>query len=81
MMNLECFIASQRRAVNIIFGLFVSLLATMWIVTLCDHVFNLGWGWDKQILWLAPPMMLFAVIVRFCCALMFRFVSCFLNDR
>lgn len=74
-MNIQRFVAGQRKAVDIILTMFVALLSVMWIATVCDWGFNLGWGWDKQIIWLAPPMLLFAMLVRFCCMAIFRFVS------
>jgi hypothetical protein len=73
-MNIQRFVAGQRRAVDVIFMMFVALLSVMWIVTICDWALNLGWGWDKQIIWLAPPMLLFAMFVRVCC-MAFRFVG------
>ena len=74
-MNIERFVSGQRKAVNFIFAAFVILISGMWVTTLCDWRLNLGWGWDKQILWLAPPMMLFAVVLRFLCMVIFRFVG------
>jgi hypothetical protein len=72
-MNIERFVAGQRKGVNLIFAAFFVLLLVMWVATVCDWAFNLGWGWDRQIIWLAPPMMLFAVFVRFCCMAIFKF--------
>lgn len=60
---------------NRIFLMFFGLLAVMWIATVCDWAFNLDWGWDFQIIWLAPLMSLFAVFVRFCCMLIFSLVE------
>jgi hypothetical protein len=72
-MNIERFVARQRKAVNLFFAIFAALLVVMWVATVCDWAFNLGWGWDRQIIWLAPPMLLFGVFVRFCCMAMFNF--------
>lgn len=74
-MNTERFIAGQRKGVNSVFGAFMIVISVMWSAALCDWTFNLGWGWDRQILWLAPPMMLVAVVVRFVCMAVFRFVG------
>jgi hypothetical protein len=74
-MNIERFIAGQRKGVNLTFAMFVALLSMMWVAAICDWAFNLGWGWDRQIIWLAPPMMLGAAFVRFCCMAIFKFVS------
>ncbi len=80
-MNTERFIAGQRKGVNFVLAAFVTLLTVMWSATFCDWVFNLGWGWDKQIIWLAPPMMLFAIVLHFVCMAIFRFVGGDPNDR
>ncbi len=74
-MNTERFIADQRKGVNYILAAFVILISIMWVATVCDWALNLGWEWDKQILWLAPPMILFAVVLRFICMAIFRFVG------
>ncbi len=74
-MNSERFIAGQRKGVNFVFAAFVILLSAIWGTTLCDWALNLGWGWDRQILWLAPPMMFFAVVLRLVCMAIFRFVG------
>lgn len=74
-MNIERFVNGQRNAVNRTFGAFAALVAAMWVATICDWAFDLGWGWDKQIIWLAPPMILFAIFVRFCCMVIFKFVG------
>jgi len=60
---------------NVIIVLFVALLTFMWFATLIDQLFKMGWGWDRQILWLAPPMVLFAFFVRFGAMAIFRFVD------
>lgn len=60
---------------NAVFLAVIVLTTVMWVATLCDQLFKIGWGWDRQILWLAPPMLLFAVVVRFCCTAIFRFVE------
>ena len=74
-MNIERFVAGQRKGVNLVFAAFVVLISVMWVATLCDWAFKLGWGWDRQLLWLAPPMVLFAVVLRFLCMAIFRFVG------
>lgn len=74
-MTHERFLAGQRKGVNAFFVIFVCLVTAMWVATLLDWAFNLGWGWDRQILWLGPPMVLFAAFVRFCAMAIFRFVG------
>ncbi|WP_277983900.1 hypothetical protein [Sphingomonas faeni] len=60
---------------SFVFAAFAILVSVMWGATLCDWAFDLGWGWDRQILWLAPPMMLFAVVLRFVSMAIFRFAG------
>ncbi len=74
-MNTERFIAGQRKGVNFVFAAFVFLISVMWVASVCDWVFNLGWGWDRQILWLGPPMLLLGVVLRFLCMAIFRFID------
>ena len=69
------FVAGQRKAMNAIITIFIALVTFMWIATLLDWAFSLGWGWDEQILWLGPPMVLFALILRVCAMAIFKFVD------
>jgi hypothetical protein len=55
--------------------LIVGLLALMGVAALLDVAFNLGLGRDSQILWATPPMVLFALLVRFCALAIFKFVG------
>ena len=73
-MNIERYVAFHRKGVNLIFAMFAALAVVMWVATVCDWAFNLGWGWDRQIVWLAPLMLLFATFIRFGCMVIFRFV-------
>jgi hypothetical protein len=54
---------------------FVGLVTFMWVATVIDKTFGMGWGWDSQLLWLAPPMVLFAVLLRFCAMAILKFVG------
>ena len=74
-MSHERFLDLQRKGVNAIFAFFVGLLTLMWTAALLDNAFSLGWGWDRQILWLGPLMVIFGVLVRFCALAIFRFVG------
>ena len=80
-MSTDSFIAGQRRGANFILTAFAIVISFMWAATLCDWTFNLGWGWDREILWLAPLMLLFAVVLRFLGMAIFRFVGDDLNVR
>jgi hypothetical protein len=55
--------------------LIVGLLTLMWVAALLHVTFNLGWGRDSQIPWATPPMVLFALFVRFCALANFEFVG------
>ena len=74
-MRLDRFVNGQRKAVNLVCVAFVALVTFMWVATAIDKAFGMGWGWDSQILWLGPPMILFAVLVRFCAMAIFKFVG------
>jgi len=73
-MDNERFVASQQKGINFIFVAFCCLVTTMWVATVLDWAINLGWGWDRQGLWLGPLMVLFAVLVRFCATAILKFV-------
>jgi hypothetical protein len=60
---------------NVILVVFVAFVMFMWLATAIDKAFNMGWGWDGQILWLGPPMVLFAVLLRFVATAIFKFVG------
>ena len=74
-MDNERFVAGQRKAVNLIFVMSAGFIVAMWVAAVCDWAFNLGWGSDTQIIWLAPPMLLFGAFIRFCCMAIFRFIG------
>lgn len=78
-MDQRRFVQQQRKGVNAVFAAFAVLATVMWVATVLDQAFTLNWGWDRQILWLAPPMLLFAIFVRFCCMAIFRFVESAFN--
>jgi hypothetical protein len=74
-MSDQRFVDGQRKRLNIVFALFVSLLTLMWVATALDAAFSLGWGWDRQGLWLGPLMVAFAILVRLAALAMLRFVG------
>lgn len=47
----------------------------MWLATVADRLFSLGWGWDRQILWIAPIIIGGAIIVRLVGHTIFRAVG------
>ncbi len=47
----------------------------MWLATVADQVFHLGWAWDRQILWIAPIIIVGTMLVRFVGRSIFRWVG------
>jgi hypothetical protein len=47
----------------------------MWLATVADQSFHLGWGWDRQILWLSPIIALGTMLVRVLGRVIFRWVG------
>lgn len=47
----------------------------MWLATLVDYLFHLGWGWDRQILWVAPIIIVGAMLVRLIGHAVFRLIG------
>ena len=74
-MRMDRFVNGQRKAVNLVCVAFVALVTIMWIATALDKTFGMGWGWDSQILWLGPPMLLFTILLRSCAMAVLKFVG------
>ncbi len=53
----------------------VILAAFMWVATLADHLLRLGWGWDTQIIWIAPIIVGGALLTRKLSHVLFRWVG------
>jgi len=51
------------------------VVCLMWLATAADHLFGLNWGWDRQILWIAPIIVGVAFLVRFVGKAIFRAVG------
>ena len=49
--------------------------ALMWVATVTDHFLRLGWGWDTQIIWIAPIIVAGALITRLLSRIIFRSVG------
>ena len=47
----------------------------MWLATLADRLLHLGWGWDRQILWVAPIIVLGTMLARLIGRGIFRWVG------
>jgi hypothetical protein len=65
----------QRRAMKLFLRVFCSVIAAMWVATALDFAFELDWGWDQQILWTAPLMVIFAGILSIFAKGIFQFVE------
>jgi hypothetical protein len=74
-MTYERFVDGQRRGVNFISKAVIGLVCVMWIATSVDWAFDMGWGWDRQGLWLGPLMVLFTLFLRLCAMRIFKFVD------
>jgi hypothetical protein len=60
---------------NVGLSLTVFAVSMMWIATAADRLFRLGWGWDRQILWIAPIIVGGALVVRLVGHSIFRAVG------
>ena len=49
---------------NISFVAITVMVSFMWLATIADRLLGLKWGWDRQIIWIAPIILLGAIIVR-----------------
>ena len=65
-MRHERFAARFRKDASLTFWSIVAVVSLMWVLTLLDFAFGLGWGWDKRGLWAAPLILLIATTVRLC---------------
>jgi hypothetical protein len=74
-MSLKSYNRFVVRSTDVGCWLAFSFAALMWIATIADHTLRLGWGWDVQIIWLAPIIMAGALLTRFLSRLIFRWVG------
>jgi hypothetical protein len=65
-MRYKRFAAWFRKDFNLTSWSIVAVVGLMWVSTLLDFAFGLGWGWDRRILWVAPMVLLIATTVRLC---------------
>lgn len=56
--------AAWFRNATLTFWSIVAGVSLMWVFTLLDFAFALGWGWDRRNLWAAPMVLLIATTVR-----------------
>ncbi len=53
----------------------VIVAACMWVAAVADRLLPLGWGWDVQIIWIAPILIGGTLLTRTLCRLVFRRVD------
>jgi uncharacterized membrane protein YeiH len=63
-MRYERFHAWFRKEFDWTFWSIVAVVSVMWGATILDFALGLGWGWDKEVLWVAPLILLTAFVVR-----------------
>jgi hypothetical protein len=53
----------------------IAISSLTWIATIADHLLHLGWGWDAQIIWIAPIIVAGALLMRLLSRAIFRWVG------
>jgi hypothetical protein len=74
-MNGKRIVDQQRRTTRTFFSIFVGLISLSWLAAAVDVLFELGWGWDRQDLWVLPLVLVFAAILRVFGNAIFKFVE------
>lgn len=69
------YVHHQCKAMNIMLGLTFALMMPVWLATICDQLLHIGFGWDRQLLWLAPSAIIFVALFRIFCIAIFRFAA------
>ena len=64
-MGNERFAVWFRKESSWTFWSIIAVGSVMWLGTLLDFAFGLGWGWDKRGLFAVPLILLIATIIRF----------------
>ncbi len=60
---------------NVVGKAIIVATCLMWLITLADLLLGLGWGWDKQGLWLAPIIIVMGIAVLMGGNAIFRLVG------
>ena len=63
------------RGTEIICWIAVAMAALMWVATVADHLLGLRWGWDIDIIWVAPIVGGGALLVRALARVIYRWVG------
>lgn len=74
-MSLESYNRFAVRSFEISILMVIIGATLMWLATLADHFLALGWGWDPQIIWIAPVIVAGALLTRTLGRLIFRSVG------
>nr|WP_294168400.1 hypothetical protein [uncultured Sphingomonas sp.] len=74
-MSLERFLRFNVRSTAIICSVIAVVAALMWLATAADHLLGLRWGWDFEIIWIAPIVGGGALLVRTLARAVFRTVG------
>jgi hypothetical protein len=74
-MSLERFRRFNVRSTDIICLVIASVAALMWLATVADHLLGLRWGWDVELIWIAPIVGGGALLVRTLARAIFRWVG------
>lgn len=53
----------------------IAAVSLMWLATVADRMFDLGWGWDRQILWTASIIVIGTLLTRLIGHGIFRWVG------
>jgi hypothetical protein len=74
-MSLERFHRFNVRSTEISCLVIAVMAALMWLATAADHLFGLRWGWDVEIIWIAPIVGGGALLIRTLARAIFRWVG------
>ena len=74
-MGTKAIVERQKRGFDTVIRIFCIVAALMWLAAMLDHFLALGWDWDPKVLWMAPLMMGFAVVLKFVGHAIFRFIG------
>jgi hypothetical protein len=51
------------RSFNAVGKTIIAVACLMWLIPLADLLLDLGWGWDKQGLWIGPNFVIMGTVV------------------
>jgi hypothetical protein len=74
-MSLEAYNRFVVRGTDLSCWAVAVVAATIWFATIADHFLRLRWGWDVQIIWIAPFIIAEALLVRLLSRVIFRWVG------